>query len=82
MAQESDFLVGEPGELRTDVEEQATFLGRKVNPPVDLYILAEVERELVGLALLDGSTLARFRHGADFFDNCMMDRIRRPAHAA
>ena len=63
MAQESDFLAWEPDELRTNIEDQATLLQRKLDSPVDLYILAEVEREVVGLAMLDGSTLGRFKHG-------------------
>jgi RimJ/RimL family protein N-acetyltransferase len=62
MAEETDFL-GEPGEIRSNVEEQADFLGKKLSSPVDLYLLAEVEGRPVGLASLDGSTSTRFRHG-------------------
>jgi RimJ/RimL family protein N-acetyltransferase len=62
MAQETEFL-SEPGEVRTNVEEQADFLDRKLKSPVDLYILAEVDGQTVGLASLDGSTQARFAHG-------------------
>lgn len=63
MAQETEFLSGEPGEIRTDLEGQAAFLTKKLNSPVDLYILAEVEGRVVGIASLDGSTLSRFEHG-------------------
>jgi RimJ/RimL family protein N-acetyltransferase len=62
MAEETDFL-GAPGEIRSDVEGQADFLGKKLSSPVDLYLLAEIEGCAVGLASLDGSTSTRFRHG-------------------
>jgi RimJ/RimL family protein N-acetyltransferase len=61
MAQETDFL-SEPGEIRRNIEEQAEFLGKKLNSPVDLYLLAEIEGRAVGLASLDGATGSRFRH--------------------
>jgi len=64
MALESEFLSAEPGEVRTNVEESAEFLNKKLNSAVDLYILAEVEGRTVGIASLDGSTQARFGHGA------------------
>jgi RimJ/RimL family protein N-acetyltransferase len=64
MAQESEFLSGEPTEIRTNVEEQAAFLEKKLTSPVDLYIVAEVEERMAGIASLDGSTQKRFRHGA------------------
>jgi RimJ/RimL family protein N-acetyltransferase len=64
MAEESEFLSAEPGEIRTNIEEQANFLSRKLESPVDLYILAEVGGQCVGIASLDGSTQARFGHGA------------------
>ena len=63
MAQETEFLAEEPGETRTDVEEEAGFLGKKLGSRVDLYILAEVEGRVVGIASLDGSTMSRFQHG-------------------
>jgi ribosomal protein S18 acetylase RimI-like enzyme len=63
MAQETQFLAEEPGEVRTDVEEEAGFLVRKLSSPVDLYILAEVEGRVVGIASLDGATMSRFGHG-------------------
>jgi len=64
MAQESEFLSGEPGEIRTDLEAMADFLGKKLASPVDLYLLAEVEGHCVGIASLDGSTQRRFGHAA------------------
>jgi RimJ/RimL family protein N-acetyltransferase len=64
MAQETEFLAEEPGEIRTDVEEQASFVSKRLSSPVDLYILAEVEGRVVGIASLDGSTTSRFGHGA------------------
>ncbi|HKO92423.1 MAG TPA: GNAT family N-acetyltransferase [Polyangiaceae bacterium] len=63
MAQETEFLSGKPGEIRTSVEEAAAFLRKKLSSPVDLYLLAEVGTRVVGIASLDGSTLARFEHG-------------------
>lgn len=63
MAQETEFLAEEPGEVRADVEEEAAFLTKKLSSPVDLYILAEVEGRVVGMAALDGSPLSRFQHG-------------------
>jgi RimJ/RimL family protein N-acetyltransferase len=63
MAQETEFLAEEPGEIRTNVEEQASFLTKKLRSPVDLHILAEVEGRVVGIASLDGSTMSRFEHG-------------------
>ena len=64
MAQETEFLAEEPGEVRTDVEAEAGFLTKKLSSPVDLHILAEVEGRVVGIASLDGSTMSRFEHGA------------------
>jgi RimJ/RimL family protein N-acetyltransferase len=63
MAQETEFLAEEPGEVRTDVEEEARFLAKKLSSPVDLYILAQVAGRVVGIASLDGSTMSRFEHG-------------------
>jgi len=63
MAQETEFLAEEPGEVRTDVDEEEGFLTKKLSSPVDLYILAEVEGHVVGIAWLDGSTMSRFEHG-------------------
>jgi RimJ/RimL family protein N-acetyltransferase len=63
MAQETEFLAEEPGEVRTDIEEQASFLTKKLSSPVDLYILAEIEGRIVGVASLDGSKMSRFEHG-------------------
>jgi RimJ/RimL family protein N-acetyltransferase len=65
MAQETEFLTAEPGEVQTNVEEQAEFLRKKLSSPVDLYILGEVEGRSVGMASLDGSTLGRLGHGAN-----------------
>jgi RimJ/RimL family protein N-acetyltransferase len=64
MAQESEFLSGEPGEIRTDIEAVADLLGKKLTSAVDLYLLAEVNDRCVGIASLDGSTQRRFEHGA------------------
>jgi RimJ/RimL family protein N-acetyltransferase len=64
MAQETEFLSEEPGEVRTDLEEHASFLTKKLSSPVDLYILAEVDGRVVGIAALDGSSMSRFGHGA------------------
>lgn len=63
MAQETEFL-GQPGDVRTDIQEQEGFLNKKLTSPVDLYILAEFESRVVGIASLDGSTQSRFEHGA------------------
>jgi RimJ/RimL family protein N-acetyltransferase len=63
MAQETEFLAEELGEIRTAVEEQADLLTKKLSSPVDLYILAEVEGRVLGVASLDGSTMSRFGHG-------------------
>jgi RimJ/RimL family protein N-acetyltransferase len=64
LAGETDFLMGDADEIRTDVEGLAVFLGKKSASSVDLYILAEVEGRLVGLANLEGSSSRRFAHGA------------------
>lgn len=63
MAQESEFLASEPGELRADPVETAGFLERKQASAVDLYLLAEVQGRVIGIASLDGSTQRRFAHG-------------------
>jgi len=63
-AGETDFLSCYPEELQASVEEQAAVLRRKLGSSVDLYILAEVNGRIVGLASLDGSPLRRFGHGA------------------
>ncbi len=63
LAHETEFLSEEPGEVRTDLEEQASFLTKKLSSHVDLYILAEADGRVVGIASLDGSTMSRFGHG-------------------
>jgi len=63
MAQETEFL-GQPGDVRTDIQEQEGFFNKKLTSPVDLYILAEFESRVVGIASLDGSTQSRFEHSA------------------
>lgn len=62
MTQETEFL-GMSGEVRAGIQEQAGFFTQKLNSPVDLYIVVEVEGRVVGIASLDGSTRARFKHG-------------------
>jgi RimJ/RimL family protein N-acetyltransferase len=62
MTQETEFL-GVSEEVQTDIQEQARFFTQKLNSPVDLYVVAEVEGSVVGIASLDGSTRARFKHG-------------------
>lgn len=63
-ARETDFLSCYANEIQNTIDEQAVFLGKKFNSPVDLYILAEVGGRLAGLASLDGSSLRRFGHAA------------------
>lgn len=63
-AHETEFLMGEVDEIRVDVAEQSAFLARKAASPVDLFILAEVEARVVGMASLEGSTFKRFDHAA------------------
>ena len=63
LAKESEFL-SEPVDIRTDLGEQVKFLTSKLSSPVDLYIVAELEGRVVGMASLDGSTQSRFAHGA------------------
>ncbi|HTV17390.1 MAG TPA: GNAT family N-acetyltransferase [Polyangiaceae bacterium] len=56
--------MGEPGEIRSDIDANATRLADKLASPVDLYLLAVVEGRIAGTAALDGTSLARFAHSA------------------
>lgn len=63
-ASETDFLMDEVHEIRRDVDEQATFLAKKLASPVDIIIHAEVDGHVVGIAGLEGSCYERFGHAA------------------
>jgi RimJ/RimL family protein N-acetyltransferase len=47
------------------LEQQATALRQKRASPDHLFLVAQVEGRLVGMASLDGSAMRRFAHGAD-----------------
>ena len=48
MAQESEFLSGEPGEIRTDIDAVAEFLGKKLASPDQLRLDSMVYRASSG----------------------------------
>ena len=61
-AAETDHLSREPEEVRMTLDEEAAFLRQRVESAADLFLVAEVEDQIVGSASLDGTTLQRFRH--------------------
>lgn len=64
IARESRWLLTEPGEVpRTDAVERA-FIRKHLRSPNSLLLVAEVDKEIVGVSGLMGSPLRRARHVA------------------
>jgi predicted N-acetyltransferase YhbS len=63
-AEQSEFLLHCPNELATTDEQYSAVLEKKLAAPNDLYLVVEVDGQIIGSGLLIGSTLRRFAHEA------------------
>jgi len=63
-AGETDFLSREPDEICTTIDEQAEFLRKQLHAPEHLFLVADLNCQVVGVVDLTGSDLRRLAHGA------------------
>lgn len=62
--EETDFLLFEPGERESNVEEQRRKIKKLIESDSQIIFVAEKDNELVGFVLAIGSDLKRIRHSA------------------
>lgn len=62
---ESSFMLFEPGERQTTVEQQRKSIERILSEPNTIFFVAEIENKLVGFIAAIGSNLKRNRHSAN-----------------
>lgn len=62
---ESGFMLFEPGERQTTVEQQRKSIERILSEPNTIFFVAEIENKLVGFMAVIGSNLKRNRHSAN-----------------
>jgi ribosomal protein S18 acetylase RimI-like enzyme len=62
---ESGFMLFEPGERQTTVEQQKKSIERILSEPNTIFFVAEIENKLVGFIAAIGSNLKRNRHSAN-----------------
>ncbi|WHY03368.1 GNAT family N-acetyltransferase [Neobacillus sp. DY30] len=62
---ESGFMLFEPGERQTTVEQQRISIERILSEPNSIFFVAEIENNLVGFIAVIGSNLTRNRHSAN-----------------
>lgn len=61
---ESEFMLFEPGERKTTIEQQKSSIERVLTDPKSIIFVAEVENDLVGFIGAFGSNLKRTQHSA------------------
>jgi RimJ/RimL family protein N-acetyltransferase len=61
---ESGFMLYEPGERKTTIEQQRKSIGRILSEKKSIFFVAEVENKLVGFIAALGGDLKRNRHSA------------------
>lgn len=62
--EETDFLLFEPGERESNVEEQRRKIKKLIESDSQIIFVAEKDNELVGFVLAIGGDLKRIRHSA------------------
>ncbi|KAA9021837.1 GNAT family N-acetyltransferase [Niallia endozanthoxylica] len=62
---ESGFMLFEPGERQTTVEQQRKSIERFLSEPNSIFFVAEIENKLVGFIVAIGSNLKRNRHSTN-----------------
>lgn len=66
IAGESDFLTFGEGEFQITVEQEETMLDSYIGLENKLYIIAEIEKELVGSLNYSGGSRPRIKHTGEF----------------
>lgn len=66
VAGESENLAFGPGELGISLEQEQVFLQQAEAQPTDLYLLAEIEGEIVGVLTFSAEKRPRVQHGGEF----------------
>jgi RimJ/RimL family protein N-acetyltransferase len=61
---ETDHLVRAPDEMRISEDDERVFLEERRSSPTDLFLVAEVDHTIVGIASLIGTDLRRLSHAA------------------
>lgn len=62
---ETDFLIREADEFDFTIKKQKSFIRARINSEINLFIVAEVDGEIVGSCILSGSNLKREKHKVD-----------------
>lgn len=66
VAGESENLTFGPGEFGISLEQERVFLQQAHDLPTSLYLLAEMEGEIVGTLIFSTETRPRVQHGGEF----------------
>lgn len=63
--EETDFLIREPDEFNFTIEKQKNFIRARINSEINLFIVAEIDGDIIGSCTLSGSSLRREKHKVD-----------------
>src|SRR5438045_2292374 len=66
VAGESENLTAGPGEFGISLEQEQVFLQQAQDLPTNLYLLAEIEGEIVGTLTFSAEKRPRVQHGGEF----------------
>lgn len=66
VAGESENLTAGPGEFSISLEQERAFLQQALDTPTDLYLIAEIEGEIVGMLAFSAEKRPRVQHGGEF----------------
>jgi RimJ/RimL family protein N-acetyltransferase len=66
VAGESENLTAGPGEFGISLEQERVFLEQALDSPTSLYLLAEIEGEIVGTLTFSAEKRPRVQHGGEF----------------
>lgn len=70
---ESGFMLFEPGEKQTTVEQQRKFIERTLSEQKSIFFVAEIENKIVGFIAALGSNLKRNQHSANLVIGVLED---------
>lgn len=73
---ESGFMLFEPGERQTTVEQQSKSIERMLSEPNKMIFVAETENKLVGFLAVIGGDVKRNRHSANVVLGVLEDLSR------
>lgn len=66
VAGESEHLTFGPGEFGISLDQERIFLQQAAEAPTSLYLLAEIESEIVGVLTFSAEKRPRVQHGGEF----------------